>query len=174
MDTSLRVKRQHKVWPEALKREIVAASGMPGASVSMVARQYDENSNQVFFTWRKLCAEASGVTPPQLLPVVVMPEQPAAQPPPAAPPPAPMADRTAERLPGADRHQAGTVILKNDTSDAYFFRRICEGYKIMRSDITPIVDTSNFRHSLFNARLNPVFRGRIFCVKLLSTTIFGY
>jgi len=53
MDTTLRVKRRHKVWPEALKREIVAACAVPGASVSMVARQYDVNANQVF-TWRKL------------------------------------------------------------------------------------------------------------------------
>jgi hypothetical protein len=48
MDTSLRVKRRHKVWPEALKREIVAACLAPGASVSMVARQYDANANMVF------------------------------------------------------------------------------------------------------------------------------
>jgi transposase-like protein len=39
MDTSLRVKRRHRSWPEALKREIVAASLMPGASVSVVVRQ---------------------------------------------------------------------------------------------------------------------------------------
>ena len=47
MDTSLRVKRRHKVWPEALKREIVGACLVPGASVSVVARQYDVNTNQV-------------------------------------------------------------------------------------------------------------------------------
>ena len=81
MDTSLRVKRRHKVWPEALKREIVAACAVPGASVSMVARQYDVNANQIF-TWRKLYAEASDVAAPQLVPVVVTPEQPAALPPP--------------------------------------------------------------------------------------------
>jgi len=44
--------RAYKRWPEALKREIVAASFVPGASVSMVARQYDVNANQVF-SWRK-------------------------------------------------------------------------------------------------------------------------
>jgi transposase-like protein len=38
MDTSLRAKRRHKVWPELLKREIVAACLVPGASVSVVAR----------------------------------------------------------------------------------------------------------------------------------------
>lgn len=45
-------KRRHKRWPEALKREIVAATLAPGASVSMVARQYDVNANQVF-SWRR-------------------------------------------------------------------------------------------------------------------------
>jgi transposase len=78
MDTSLGVKRRHRSWPEALKREIVAASLAPGASVSVsvVARQYDVNSNQVF-AWRKLYGEMSVVAPgPQLVPVVVTPDQP--------------------------------------------------------------------------------------------------
>jgi Transposase len=44
--------RRNRSWPEALKREIVAASFAPGSSVSMVARQYDVNANQVF-SWRK-------------------------------------------------------------------------------------------------------------------------
>jgi len=75
MDTSLRSKRQHRSWPEALKREIVAASFAPGASVSIVARQYDVNSNQVF-AWRKLYGDASAATPgPQLVPVVVTPDR---------------------------------------------------------------------------------------------------
>jgi transposase len=75
MDTSLRSKRQHRSWPEALKREIVAASFAPGASVSIVARQYDVNSNQVF-AWRKRFGDASAVTPcPQLVPFVVTPDR---------------------------------------------------------------------------------------------------
>ena len=44
--------RRNRSWPEALKREIVAASYAPGSSVSMVARDYDVNANQVF-SWRK-------------------------------------------------------------------------------------------------------------------------
>ena len=70
MDTSLSVKRRHKVWPEALKREIVAACLVPGASVSMVARQYDVNTNMVF-TWRKLYGGVPDMGAPQLVPVVV-------------------------------------------------------------------------------------------------------
>ena len=74
MDTSLRVKRQYRSWPEALKREIVAASFAPGASVSLVARQYDVNSNQVF-AWRKRYGDASMARPgPPLVPVVVVDE----------------------------------------------------------------------------------------------------
>ncbi len=87
MDTSLRVKRRHKVWPEALKREIVAACAVPGALVSMVARQYDVNTNQVF-TWRKFYGGALAAAAPQLVPVVVTPDPPVAAPPaPSAEPP---------------------------------------------------------------------------------------
>jgi transposase-like protein len=53
MDTTgSRGGRRKRSWPEALKREIVAATFAPGASVSIVARQYDVNANQVF-SWRK-------------------------------------------------------------------------------------------------------------------------
>ena len=51
LDTSSR-RRRNRSWPEALKREIVAASFAPGASVSRVARRYEVNANQVF-AWRK-------------------------------------------------------------------------------------------------------------------------
>jgi transposase len=69
------VKRRHRWWPEALKREIVAASFVPGASVSIIAQQYDVNSNQVF-AWRKLYGDARMATPaPQLVPIVVTPDQ---------------------------------------------------------------------------------------------------
>jgi len=70
--------RAYKRWPEALKREIVAASFVPGASVSMVARQYDVNANQVF-SWRKRypsAIEPSFPAPgvPGLVPVTITPE----------------------------------------------------------------------------------------------------
>jgi transposase len=95
MDTSLRAKRRHKVWPEALKREIVAACLVPGASVSMVARQYDVNTNMVF-TWRKLYGGVPDTVAPQMLPVVVTPDPPIAAPP----------------APSAGLHSAGLIEIE--------------------------------------------------------------
>jgi transposase len=71
-------RRRNRSWPETLKREIVAASFTPGSSVSMVARQYDVNANQVF-SWRRLYRDDPRVvtvpSAPQLIPVVVTTEQ---------------------------------------------------------------------------------------------------
>jgi transposase len=68
-------RRQHRSWPEALKREIVAATLTPGSLVSVVARRYDVNANQVF-AWRRRYrgapAEPAGL---QLMPVTVMADQ---------------------------------------------------------------------------------------------------
>jgi len=78
MDTSERARR--KVWPDALKRKIVAAASAPGASVSVVARQYDVNTNLVF-TWRRLFGKMPDASPaPQFLPIMVAADQPAAAP----------------------------------------------------------------------------------------------
>jgi len=71
-------RRRNKRWPEALKREIVAATFVPGASVSVVARQYDVNANQVF-SWRRRYCEVSKpvATPPSasgLVPVMIAPD----------------------------------------------------------------------------------------------------
>jgi transposase len=78
MGTSSRVGRRNRSWPEALKREIVAASLAPGSSVSVVARRYDVNANQVF-SWRKRYRdEAGGAGTAQLVPVLVTPDRPAA------------------------------------------------------------------------------------------------
>jgi transposase len=102
MGTSLRVRRRHKSWPEALKREIVAASFAPGASVSVVARQYDANANQVF-AWRKRFGASPTVSPaPQLVPVVVTPGRTA--------PPAPAADIIEIELASGHRVRIGNGI----------------------------------------------------------------
>src|ERR1700685_4296024 len=77
MGTSLGEPRRHRSWPEGLKREIVAASLAPGSSVSIVARRYDVNANQVF-AWRKRYRGVSGDAPAafQLMPVTVTPDRP--------------------------------------------------------------------------------------------------
>ena len=74
MDTNKR-RRRHRSWPEALKREIVAATLTPG---SVVARRYDVNANQGF-AWRRRYRDGS-MQPAelQLVPVTVMPDQPVA------------------------------------------------------------------------------------------------
>ena len=79
VDTSEGKRRRHKRWPEALKREIVAATLVPGASVSVVARQYDVNANQVFM-WRRRYRDAieqPSAAPcpstPALVPVTITP-----------------------------------------------------------------------------------------------------
>jgi len=85
MGTTATGRRRNRSWPEALKREIVAASFAPGSTVSVIARQYDVNANLVF-SWRKLYRdEPRGPvvrSAPQLIPVTVTaePDAAAAQP----------------------------------------------------------------------------------------------
>jgi transposase len=73
MDTKKSVRR--KVWPESLKREIVAAASVPDASVSVIARQYNVNTNLVF-TWRRQFTRPVQTADAGFLPVVVQPEAP--------------------------------------------------------------------------------------------------
>lgn len=74
VDTTPTGRRRNRSWPAALKREIVAASYAPGSSVSVVARRYDVNANQVF-AWRKLYRDSGGSSAeaarPLLVPVAV-------------------------------------------------------------------------------------------------------
>ena len=77
VDTSGEERRRNRRWPEALKREIVAATFLPGASVSVVARQYDVNANQVFM-WRRRYQDlvkrpAAPPSTPALVPVTIAP-----------------------------------------------------------------------------------------------------
>jgi transposase len=77
MGTTATGRPRNRSWPEALKREIVAASFLPGSSVSAVARRYDVNANQVF-GWRKHYRDAprgpAVPSTPQLIPVMVTAE----------------------------------------------------------------------------------------------------
>lgn len=68
-------RRRHRSWPEALKREIVAATLTPGSSVSVVARRYDVNANQVFAWRRRYRGAAAAPAGLQLMPVTVMADQ---------------------------------------------------------------------------------------------------
>jgi transposase len=70
---SRRTKRRQ--WPEGLKRQIVAESLAPGASVSLVARRHDVNANQVF-KWRREVAPEPPMAERSvtLLPVEIVPE----------------------------------------------------------------------------------------------------
>jgi transposase len=72
-------------WPDALKRELVAAAMAPGASVSVIARRHDLNTNQLFKWCRQFGRLAASAKPAGFLPVEIMPM-------PAAPPPAPLID----------------------------------------------------------------------------------
>lgn len=85
--TGSRGGRRKRSWPEALKREIVAATLAPGSSVSIVARRYDVNANQVF-SWRKLFREEppalATTSSPQLIPVTITAEKDGAAVPPMA------------------------------------------------------------------------------------------
>jgi transposase len=69
-------RRRHRAWPESLKREIVAATLLPGSSVSRVARRYDVNANQVFAWRRRYRDGAAEPAELRLLPVRVTPDHP--------------------------------------------------------------------------------------------------
>ncbi|MDA0221613.1 MAG: transposase [Proteobacteria bacterium] len=74
------VRRRRRTWSQAEKEQIVAASYARGASVSEVARRHDINANMVF-TWRRqggVGAVGGEASAPALVPVTVMPTEPAA------------------------------------------------------------------------------------------------
>jgi transposase len=69
-------RRRHRAWPESVKREIVAATLLPGSSVARVARRYDVNANQVFAWRRRYRDGAAAPAELRLLPVTVTPDHP--------------------------------------------------------------------------------------------------
>jgi transposase len=60
-------------WPEGLKRQLVAETLEPGASVSVVARRHDVNANQLF-AWRRQFTGPTRVPRIELLPIEICPE----------------------------------------------------------------------------------------------------
>ncbi len=64
---------KRRVWPEALKRQLLAETLEPGQSVSIVARRHDMNTN-LLFKWRRQMRTANGQDAVGgLLPVTIAP-----------------------------------------------------------------------------------------------------
>jgi transposase len=118
MGTTATGRPRNRSWPEALKREIVAASFAPGSSVSKVARHYDVNANQVF-SWRRVYRDDPRVpavpSGPQLIPVEVTAEQNA-----VAAPPSSVAETIEIDLAGRYRVRVGSGV------DAQALRRVLD------------------------------------------------
>ena len=67
VDTKQPKRRQYS---EALKRRMVAETQAPGASVSVVARRHDVNSNQLF-RWRRQLLPKAAVESVAMVPVEI-------------------------------------------------------------------------------------------------------
>ena len=61
---------KRRQYPEALKRQMVAETQVPGASVSIVARRHDVNSNQLF-RWRRQLLPKAAVESSAMVPVEI-------------------------------------------------------------------------------------------------------
>ena len=61
---------RRRQYPEALKRQMVAETQVPGASVSIVARRHDVNSNQLF-RWRRQLLPKAAVASGAMVPVEI-------------------------------------------------------------------------------------------------------
>jgi transposase len=61
---------KRRQYPEALKRQMVAETQAPGASVSIVARHHDVNSNQLF-RWRRQLLPKAVVESGAMVPVEI-------------------------------------------------------------------------------------------------------
>jgi transposase len=70
VDTKQAKRRQYS---EALKRQMVAETLVPGASVSVVARRHDVNSNQLF-RWRRQLLPKAMVESGAMVPVAIAPD----------------------------------------------------------------------------------------------------
>jgi transposase len=64
---------KRRQYSEALKRQMVAETQVPGASVSIVARRHDVNSNQLF-RWRRQLLPKAVVASGAMVPVAVAPD----------------------------------------------------------------------------------------------------
>jgi transposase len=64
---------KRRQYSEASKRQIVAETQLPGASVSTVARRHDVNSNQLF-RWRRQPLPKAAVDSGAMVPVEIAPD----------------------------------------------------------------------------------------------------
>ena len=64
---------KRRQYSEVLKRQIVAETLAPGASVSIVARRHDVNSNQLF-RWRRQLLPKAVVESGAMVPVEIAPD----------------------------------------------------------------------------------------------------
>src|ERR1700757_5414461 len=64
---------KRRQYSEALKRQMVAETQVPGASVSIVARHHDVNSNQLF-RWRRQLLPKAVVESGAMVPVALAPD----------------------------------------------------------------------------------------------------
>jgi transposase len=67
------VASKRRQYSDALKRQIVAETQVPGASVSIVARRHDVNSNQLF-RWRRQLLPKAVVASGAMVPVEIAPD----------------------------------------------------------------------------------------------------
>lgn len=93
-------RRRRRLWSDDEKRQIVAETLAPGASVSIVARRHDLNANMLF-TWRRQ------IGPSVLLPagdaMTFVPAAITTEAAPTAPPESPLAGRMEIVLADGDR-----------------------------------------------------------------------
>ena len=64
---------KRRQYSEALKRQMVAETQVPGASVSIVARRHDVNSNQLF-RWRRQLLPKTMIESGAMVPVEIAPD----------------------------------------------------------------------------------------------------
>src|SRR5580700_1221538 len=73
VDTQQAGATKRRQYSEALKRQMVAETQAPGASVSVVARRHDVNSNQLF-RWRRQLLPKAAVESGAMVPVEIAPD----------------------------------------------------------------------------------------------------
>ena len=64
---------KRRQYSKTLKRQMVAETLAPGASVSIVARRHDVNSNQLF-TWRRQLLPKAAIESDAMVPVAIAPD----------------------------------------------------------------------------------------------------